>query len=227
MNSKKLKIIFFGEKNNQNSINAVNFLKKKFKKVETILSENKIATKLSINKYKNFDIIITYRTKFILPNSFIKKAKLFAINFHNSLPKYPGSGGLAWSIINEDGESGITCHFLTKEIDNGKIIYINKFKTPKNIDISGLSQKSQKKQFQTLCYVMSNIFKENWLNRNIKKFSNYKWSGKAKKISSLNKKRIIPISIKKKSLRKIIKATNYGKYKPYIKIFGYIFELKD
>ena len=226
LNKKKIKIIFFGEKNNQNSINAVSFLKKNFKEVVAVLSNNKIGTKLNINKYKNFDVIITYRTKFILPIAFIKKAKLLAINFHNSLPKYPGSGGLAWSIINEDKESGITVHFLNKKIDNGKIIYIKKFKISNNIDIIKLIQRSEKKQIQTLRYVMLNIFKENWININIKKFSSYTWSGKSKKISLLNKKRIIPKTIRKKSLEKIIKATTYGKYKPYLNFFGYKFELK-
>ena len=225
-NKKNLKIIFFGEKNNLNSIKAVNFLKKKFKKVITILEENKIGTKFNGSKYNNFDIILTYRTKIILPKTFIKKARLFAINFHNSLPKYPGSGGLSWSIVNEDIEAGITAHFLNEKIDNGKIIYIKKFKISKNIDINKLTLKSEKKHLQTFYYVMENIFIEKWINTNIKKFSSYFWNGKAKKISLLNKKRIISIKIKKKSLENIIRATCYKKYKPYIKLFGYKFELK-
>jgi len=54
--------------------------------------------------------------------------KMGIINVHPGiLPKYRGSSAVEWAIYNND-PVGATCHFVTEEIDAGKIIYKTRIK---------------------------------------------------------------------------------------------------
>ena len=66
-----------------------------------------------------------------MPKKILEKIKIGSFNFHNTLPKYPGSGGNALSILNNDKYCGITIHHLNDLVDNGKIIFIKKYKIKK------------------------------------------------------------------------------------------------
>ena len=58
----------------------------------------------------------------IIPEEIISSVP-YCINLHPSLlPKYRGSTPIAWAIHNKEKESGITAHFLTKEMDAGDIL---------------------------------------------------------------------------------------------------------
>ena len=123
---KKPSCIFFGKKNCKFSKNAIQFLEKKFN-VSVILTYNIIGEKINFSKLKKADYLFTYTTKVIIPKKILKKIKYGSFNFHNALPKYPGSGGNALSILNNDKYCGITVHYLNELVDKGKIIFIKKF----------------------------------------------------------------------------------------------------
>ena len=93
------KVLFFGKKKDKFSIEAFKFLKKKFPKSKKILTDNKIGEKIKIN-YQKFDSIIIFKTKIIFTKNQLKKVKGLKINFHTSLPKYPGSNGVNYLIYN-------------------------------------------------------------------------------------------------------------------------------
>ena len=64
--------------------------------------------------------------------------RLGCINFHpGPLPRYGGSNGWVWAIINGESEYGVTFHYMTERIDAGDIIALEKFPIEK--DETGLS----------------------------------------------------------------------------------------
>ena len=64
--------------------------------------------------------------------------RLGCINFHpGPLPRYGGSNGWVWAIINGEGEYGVAFHYMEEKIDAGDIIGIERFPIEK--DETGLS----------------------------------------------------------------------------------------
>ena len=217
--------LFFGKKNCKYSKQAISLLKKKKIKVTKILTNNLINEKINFKKFKKYDYIITYITKIILPHKLIKKAKIIAINFHNSLPKYPGSGGTALTILNNDKYAGITVHHLNKQVDNGKIIYVHKFDIKKNLSIDKLLKMSNDQKILLFKKFVNNSFNMEFIKKNEIKYKKFKWNKKVLKMSYINSLREIKSNMSKNKILKIITTFDYKDYLPYVKVKGIKFIL--
>ena len=216
---KNHKILFFGKKNDVYSNQAFNYLKKNFPKSEKILTENKIGEKKKIN-YKLFDALISFKTKIIFKKNNLEKLKLFKINFHTSLPKYPGSCGVNFCIYNNDKFFGVTVHNINENIDNGKIILIKKRKMKnKYKNVASLIKETYKLQLKVFKNFIKNLSKNsNYIEVSSNNYKKVKWSSKVYKISDLHKLREIKKNYSRKKIDKIIRSTLFKDYKPYIKI---------
>lgn len=118
-----------------NSVSFIeNFVNKEF--VPIIYLQN---PKLEWNFFLNkewFDILINETNKtlcisisnrFILPKKVLSNKSITCINLHSALlPKYKGRNYGSWAIYNGERETGITWHYLTEEVDAGKIIWQDK-----------------------------------------------------------------------------------------------------
>lgn len=222
--------LFFGKKDDYYSIKAINFLKKNFFKVRAILSENKIGEKID-TKYlkddKKYDYLFCFKTKIIIPKKLLGKIKLYSINFHNCLSKYPGSGGNFMSLLNNEKFSGITVHLIDEFVDNGKILYIKKIRIKKKDNIKSLLKKINKEQFRVFKFLVSNL-RNKWLSRSLRQ-NKYSWGKKKYRMTDINKLREIRINLAKNDIRKIkniIKASYPSQYPPYINLLGFKFFLK-
>lgn len=68
-------------------------------------------------------LIISANNRFIFTPDIINSAGTEIINFHYSLlPHYRGMNIPTWVIFNQEKRTGITWHFVTEQIDYGKII---------------------------------------------------------------------------------------------------------
>ena len=211
-------VLFFGKTNCKYSLKIKNFLKKKIKKVDVIISDKE--KKISINKYlkKNYDFIFCFRSKFILRKNLLKKSK-FSINFHPSLPKYRGVGGVNYALYNNDKFFGFTIHIMNEKIDNGKILHVDKFKINKNENINSLLSRTHKKMYNKFIEIVNKIHKEEvFINYLLKKKTKYKWSKKYYNFKDLDKFYEIKKNEKKKNFIKKIRSTVTDYHKPYIKL---------
>ena len=78
---------------------------------------------------KTIDYIICAGTTIIIPQKILNSCKNGAINFHPSLlPKHRGRYSTVHAIFNGEKNTGVTCHWISSEIDKGNIIYQKKFK---------------------------------------------------------------------------------------------------
>ncbi len=86
----------------------------KNKRIEALLEKETISERT---------LIISANNCFIFTTSLINKDNVEIINFHYSLlPKYRGMNIPTWVIFNNETETGITWHYVTEQIDCGKII---------------------------------------------------------------------------------------------------------
>lgn len=68
-------------------------------------------------------LIISAGSNYLFPEEVTKSLNYTIINFHNALlPKFPGRNAASWAIFENERETGITWHYVTKQVDAGDII---------------------------------------------------------------------------------------------------------
>lgn len=73
----------------------------------------------------NLIIVVAYGR--ILPKEILEFPAYGAINVHGSiLPKYRGAAPIQWSVINGDGETGVTTMYMDEGMDTGDMITISR-----------------------------------------------------------------------------------------------------
>jgi methionyl-tRNA formyltransferase len=210
------KIIIFVEKKNKLHSQIVKKIQKK--NYVDIIFDGENIKKLFLNKKYDYFFCLYSHIKF--KENFISNSKI-ALNFHLGLPKYPGSCSSNWAIYNKENFHGITVHYINKNIDNGKILYVKKFKVLKKIDnVDSLMKKSfywQKKVF----FKIYSLLLANKLN-SIKQ--RYKWGKKIYKKKDIKKLELIKLQADKKKIDLIVKSTVFKKFRPKIQIGKHMFE---
>ena len=69
-------------------------------------------------------IVVAFR---MLPEVVWSMPRMGTFNLHGSLlPQYRGAAPINWAVINGEKETGVTTFFIEKEIDTGKILFIDK-----------------------------------------------------------------------------------------------------
>ena len=91
MKKKKCSILFLGKKKDEHVEKALNFCHTHITDVTVFLGEWGDPLPQDIDDW-NGDYIISYLSRWIVPEYILKKAKVAAINFHPASPDYPGFG---------------------------------------------------------------------------------------------------------------------------------------
>ena len=103
------------------------------------ITEKKILLELNKNKI-NFICLAGFMK--IISESFIKNFKGKILNIHPSLlPKYKGLNAHKRVIKNNEKFSGCTVHYVTSELDSGKIVLQKKVKIKRNETQKSLAKK--------------------------------------------------------------------------------------
>ena len=91
---------------------------------------------------EGYDILLSFRSKSILPEPLLKAPKVGAFNLHTGpLPEYAGLNVASWAICNGETEHGVTLHWMEAGIDTGPIAFESRF--PIEPDETGLSLTSK------------------------------------------------------------------------------------
>ncbi len=217
----KSKILFFGKKNCSISKKMHQILKLNSKNVFRInIDQNN--KKKYIKQLKNWsgDYIFSFRSKYIVPIKILKKTKIAAINFHPGPPNYRGIGCINFSILNNEKFYGLTCHLMSKRIDNGRIIDVKKFKINSKDNIDQILLKTYKLQLKQFKNIIRCLKKDNDIKKLVLNAKREKWSNKIYTKSMLENLYIMNNQIKKKNfkLNTYLRATITKKFKPYFKI---------
>lgn len=216
---KNLKVLFFGRKNDIYTNKIEKFLKKKKCIIKKFYCESRSDTpNVQILKWKG-DLIICFRSFYILKKSLLEKAKYGGINFHPAPPSYRGVGTANFALLNNEKNFGVTAHLINEKIDDGKILNVKKFKIKKTDNLKDLLNKAYKHQILQVYELLENLINSNFdYNTHIKKFKKIKWSKQIYSQSKLSKLYQIKLNINESELKKKLRATIYKNYRPYINL---------
>ena len=111
----KLNVALLLKKEKFHNKKVISFLKK-IKNLKLFIFEGDINSKYpKILEKKSFDFIISYLSPWILKEKTLLNTKFKNINFHPSIPKYPGFGCYNFCLYNKDKIYGVTCHEIKKK----------------------------------------------------------------------------------------------------------------
>jgi len=216
----RFKVLFFGKKNDVFSEIFFKILKKNFYKVTALWNYNKNKKTLDKILLKgNVDFIFSFRSHFIFKKEIFSKVRKYAINFHPGPPEYRGVGCVNFAIFNKSKYYGATVHIINKNIDQGKILLVNKFLINPKDTIKKILTKTYFIQIKQL-NILINLLKNNKNNLDVLLKKKYSWSKKLYKRKDLEKLYSIKKNISRKKLQLQLKATNFKNFSPYINLYG-------
>lgn len=101
-------------------------------------------SKAFLDEIKKLDIdVIINQSQNILKSDLLSIPKIGVINRHNALlPKNRGRLTPFWVLYKDEKETGVSIHFVTKELDAGDIIIQKKFEVTKKDNFNSLVKKN-------------------------------------------------------------------------------------
>tara|TARA_S200000501_G_C20826024_1_gene744993 strand:- start:652 stop:1320 length:669 start_codon:yes stop_codon:yes gene_type:complete len=179
--------------------------------------KDKIPKKLFNIKY---DLLISYISPWIIPETVLAKTKKWNLNFHPGPPEYPGIGCFNFAIYDSVDQFGATAHIMEPKVDTGEIIGVEHFSITKNETVESLSIKTYNAQLDLFKKILSSISENNCLPK-----SEEKWKRKPFRRFELEQLATIDLNMSKNEIEKRIRATYFpGKPSPFIEIYGKRYE---
>lgn len=220
MSKSDCSILFLGKKDDGHTEKAIRFCKQNFTTVLSYVGDWGEPLPKDLQSWDG-DYIICYLSKWIIPESLLKKAKKAAINFHPASPDYPGVGCNNFTLYEEAKEGGVTCHHMANKVDTGQIIAVERFPILNTDTVASLLSRVYDYQL-VLFYKIIQII----LNGNSLPTSKETWSRKPITRKEFNELGKITPEMTKEEAMKRIRATNFGIWKPSVTLHGFVFELK-
>lgn len=213
-------ILFLGKKRDEHVEKALSFCQRNFTNVTTHLGKWGDPLPEDIGWWDG-EYIISYLSRWVVPDYLLKKAKKAALNFHPASPNYPGIGCNNFALYEEAKEYGVTCHHMAPRVDTGPIIAVERFPVFPTDTVASLLLRTYDYQL-VLFYKIMNIIlrggelptsKETWTRRPFTR----------KEFNELG--RITP-EMSQEEITKRARATTFDIWKPTIELNGFTFELK-
>ena len=196
-----IKIYWDSNSNNNNDLYYLKNLKNKIK-VQSLKNINLIKN-INILKKLEFDYLLSINNTQIFKNTFLNNFKNKIINYHYSLiPSYKGLHSCTKVILKQEKMTGISWHYVTKNIDNGKVIFRKKIKINKNDNAAILISRLNNLCLKTFFNFLKNL-KKNITLKNSSKIKDFKLKLKSRKYSK------ITLNMNSKKIFSIFKAFNY------------------
>jgi len=220
MNKKELAVLFLGKEKDEYCEKALQFCRFNFSSVTAYLGKWGDPLPKDIVLWEG-EYIISYLSRWVVPNFLLKKARKGAINFHPASPDYPGIGCNNFALYENAEQYGVTCHHMDPAVDTGAIIAVKRFPILPSDDVASLLSRTYDYQL-TLFYEIVSLLAE---GRDLP-VSEEKWRRKPFTREEFNELRKIRPGMSKEEIARRIKATNFGSWKPFLELEGFFFELK-
>jgi methionyl-tRNA formyltransferase len=220
MSKRKCSVLFLGKNKDEHGEKALNFCQLNFTNVTARLGKWGDPLPEDVGRWEG-EYIISYLSRWVVPEYLLKKAKVAAINFHPASPDYPGIGCNNFALYEEAKEYGVTCHHMAPRVDTGGIIAVKRFPVFVTDNVATVLSRTYDYQL-VLFYEIVSLFLE---GRELP-ISEERWTKKPFSRKEFNELGRITPDMTKDEIARRIRATTFGVWKPTIELEGFVFELK-
>jgi methionyl-tRNA formyltransferase len=220
MTEKKFSVLFLGKTNNADCARALEFCQQNFAPVAYSLGKWGDPLSEGIRGWRG-DYIISYLSRWVLPEELLKRAKKAAINFHPASPEYPGIGCTNFALYDNATQYGVTCHHMAGKVDSGSIIAVKRFPIFPEDGVDALLKRTYVNQIE-LFYEIVRIMAE---GGDLPE-SSEKWTRAPFTRDQFNGLFKITPDMNKEEIARRVRAVSYREFQPYLEIEGFKFEYK-
>jgi methionyl-tRNA formyltransferase len=219
--SRDLSILFLGKKGDAFTEKALAFLRARSRSVQAHLGGWGDPLPPDAAAWKG-DLLLSYLSRWVVPETLLKSAKLAAINFHPGSPEYPGIGCNNYALYDGAATYGSTCHHMATRVDTGAIVAVRRFPILPTDDVKALLDRTYENQYALFEEILGLVFagkplpvsKEHWKK------------GKPPTRKEFNELSRITPDMTKEEIARRVRATSFGPWKPTVELHGFTFELK-
>lgn len=137
-------------------------------------SADSLEVLIKLFEIEEFDLLFSFGTSVIVPDSILSKPNLTAVNLHAASPQYPGRDPHHFAVYDGAFQYGATFHFMTASVDAGPIIDVELFHVPDGTRPIELRDKANEAAYRLLGKYLPSLLAGNGLTPN----PNLEWSGK-------------------------------------------------
>jgi len=167
------------------------------------------------------DYIISYLSRWVVPEFLLKRARKAAINFHPASPEYPGIGCNNFALYEDAKEYGATCHHMAPKVDTGPIIAVKRFPVYPEDGVDEILKRTYKHMMELFFEVIGLLADGKGLP-----VSNETWNRPPFTRVQFNELFVIRPDMDRDEIARRIRAVSYKHWQPYVEIQGYRFEYK-
>ncbi len=225
----ELSLLFLGKAEDPDCARALEYCQKHFSHVTYCLGKWGDSLPEDIRKWEG-DYIISYLSRWVVPQSLLNRAKIAAINFHPASPEYPGIGCNNFALYEDAKEYGVTCHHMAGKVDTGKIIKVRRFPVYPADGVEKILKRTYENQM-ALFFEIAQIMAEgrelpaSAEGRELPA-STETWTRPPFSRKQFDELFKITADMSEDEVRRRIRAISYKHWQPYVEIHGYRFEYK-
>jgi methionyl-tRNA formyltransferase len=220
VNGNTVSVLFLGKNNDPQVERALSFGSRNFADMTVHLGDWGDPFPVDVTSWDG-DYIISYLSRWVVPEELLRRARVAAINFHPASPDYPGIGCNNFALYEGATEYGVTCHHMAPRVDTGDIIAVRRFPVFPTDDVASLLGRTYDHQL-VLFYEMAGLIIQ---GRDLPT-SEERWTRKPFSRKEFNELGMITPEMHQEEIAKRIRATSFGRWKPMVEIQGFLFELK-
>jgi methionyl-tRNA formyltransferase len=166
------------------------------------------------------DILLSYMSRWVIPDYVLKNVQVAAINFHPASPEYPGIGCNNFALYEGATEFGATCHHMAPAVDTGNIIRVDRFPIHASDDVESLMDRCYDYMLVMLYDIIDLLLAGKPLP-----VSDENWTRKPFTRKQLNELGRITTDMSPEEIDRRIRATSYREWKPEVVVGEHRFRL--
>ena len=220
MPENNISLLFLGKADDSDCARALEFCHRNFARVKFCLGKWGDPLTDEIRQWEG-DYIISFLSRWVIPEELLKRAKKAAINFHPAPPEYPGIGCTNFALYENAREYGVTCHHMAAKVDTGRIISVRRFPVYPDDGVAELLKRTYENQIALFFEVAQSMAEGKDLP-----VSNETWSRPPFTRKQFNELFIVTRDMPKEEIARRVRAVSYRHWQPYVEIEGFKFEYK-
>lgn len=211
-------LLFLGKADDSYCARALAFCRQRFEPLTYCLGRWGDPLPEEIRRWEG-DYIVSYLSRWVVPERLLKQARKAAINFHPASPEYPGIGCNNFALYENASEYGVTCHHMLAKVDSGPIIAAKRFPIYSSDDVASLLERTYEHQIALFFEIVGLMAEGKELP-----VSDENWTRPPFTRAQFNELFRITPEMSREEIARRVRAVSYGEYQPYVELGGFRFE---
>jgi methionyl-tRNA formyltransferase len=220
MPQKKPSLLFLGKADDRHCARALEFCLENFAPLLHCLGRWGDLLPAEARAWQG-DYLVSYLSRWVVPDDLLKRASKGAINFHPAPPEYPGIGCNNFALYENATEYGVTCHHMIAKVDSGPIIAVRRFPVYPEDNVAALLMRTYAAQIDLFLEIGQLMAEARPLP-----LSNETWTRPPFTRQQFNELFRITPEMSRDEIARRVRAVSYEHYQPSMEIEGFRFKYR-